>query len=114
MLTGTAIIFKWQIATESSIHYQGRAYDYSLTINLLSLCTKGILSKKCITLLPLNRVDENMPLIHEDEDCRLHLYNKIDFGNCVEALNNIATYFDAKREDPVAVDDVIKSAFIVS
>lgn len=111
MLTGTVILFKLKITSVFSIPYQGRSYNYASAINLLPLCTKGILSKKSITLLPWDRLGENFPLIHKDEDCRLQLYNKIDFGNCVEALNSIATYFDANREDPNAGDDAIKATF---
>lgn len=75
------------------------------------LCTEGILSKKSITMLPWNRFDENMPLTHKDGTCRLHYYSKVDIVNCVEALNEISTFFDANRNDPDAMDDGIKSAF---
>lgn len=111
MLTGTAILFNLQVVGVLRIDLRSRSYDNALTIGL-PLCTKGILSKKSISLLSWNRLNENMPLIHKNDHCRLHLYNKMDFGNCVEALNSIAIQFDAKRDSPAeSLDDGIKSAF---
>jgi len=58
--------------------------------SILPLCIEGILNRKTLVVTPWGALNENIPLVQKEHDCRLHLYNKKDMVTCVEALNSIA------------------------
>lgn len=52
------------------------------------LCTKGILSKDTVRVFPWETWNQDaMPVIHKDNECRLHFYDKPDMVACIDALS---------------------------
>lgn len=65
---------------------------------------------KTTIVSPWGTVNENMPLIQKDHDCRLHWYDQKDMVICVEALNSIAMDFNTIRDKPAVLRDRFQSA----
>lgn len=58
------------------------------------------MNRKTLVVTPWGALNENIPLVQKEHDCRLHLYTKKDMVTCVEALNSIAMDSKTLRNKP--------------